>query len=91
VLQITRQDLEQLYHKVPKMERFFRILIQKAYVASIDRISSSLSKPAAERYQEFINKYPDMEQRIPNHQIASFLGITAQSLSRIRSQRMQKN
>jgi hypothetical protein len=45
-----------------------------------------LSKSALERYQEFKEKYPDIEQRIPNHQIASFLGITPQSLSRIRRQ-----
>ena len=86
VLQISKADLEKLYEKVPKLERFFRILIQKAYVAAMDRIYSNLSKPAAERYQEFIEKYPHIEQRVPNHQIASYLGITPQSLSRIRSQ-----
>jgi CRP-like cAMP-binding protein len=86
VLQITKHDQERLYEKVPKLERFFRILIQKAYVAAMDRIYSNLSKPAAERYQEFIDKYPHIEQRVPNHQIASYLGITPQSLSRIRSQ-----
>jgi CRP-like cAMP-binding protein len=86
VLQISKADLEKLYDKVPKLERFFRILIQKAYVAAIDRIYSNLSKPAAERYREFIDKYPHIEQRVPDHQIASYLGITPQSLSRIRSQ-----
>jgi CRP-like cAMP-binding protein len=86
VLQILRTEMEKLYDKVPKLERFFRLLIQKAYVASMDRIYSNLSKPAPERYQEFIQKYPLIEQRVPNHQIASYLGITPQSLSRIRSQ-----
>jgi CRP-like cAMP-binding protein len=86
VLQISKADLEKLYEKVPKLERFFRILIQKAFVAAIDRIYSNLSNPAAERYREFIEKYPHIEQRVPNHQIASYLGITPQSLSRIRSQ-----
>jgi CRP-like cAMP-binding protein len=86
VLQIPRVEMERLYDKVPKLERFFRILIQKAYIASIDRIYSNLSKPAPQRYQEFMEKYPLLEQRIPNHQIASYLGITPQSLSRIRSQ-----
>jgi CRP-like cAMP-binding protein len=86
VLQILRTEMEKLYDKVPKLERFFRILIQKAYIASMDRIYSNLSKPAYERYQEFIDKYPHIEQRVPNHQIASYLGITPQSLSRIRSQ-----
>lgn len=92
VLQILRTEMERLYDKVPKLERFFRILIQKAYVASMDRIYSNLSKPAPERYLEFIQKYPLLEQRVPNHQIASYLGITPQSLSRIRSNSLpQKN
>lgn len=90
LLQITKADLETLYNKLPKMERFYRLLIQKAYVASLDRINSNLSKPAAERYQEFIDRYPHIEQRVPNHMIASYLGITPQSLSRIRSQSMSK-
>ena len=85
VLQITRANLENLYQSVPKMERHFRILVQNAFIASTRRISATLAKPALERYQEFINRYPHIEQRVPNHQIASFLGITPQSLSRIRS------
>jgi CRP-like cAMP-binding protein len=85
-LQITRANLETLYQSVPKMERHFRILVQNAFIASTRRISATLAKSALERYQEFINRYPHIEQRVPNHQIASFLGITPQSLSRIRSQ-----
>ncbi len=90
VLQIPRVEMETMYAKVPKLERFFRLLIQKAYVASIDRIYSNLSKPAPERYQEFLLKYPQIEQRVPNHQIASYLGITPQSLSRLRKQFSEK-
>jgi CRP-like cAMP-binding protein len=86
VLQITKADLEKLYEMVPKMERHFRIITENAYIASTKRISSSLTKTAAERYQEFITRYPHIEQRVPDHQIASYLGITPQSLSRIRSQ-----
>jgi CRP-like cAMP-binding protein len=84
-LQISRDDLELLYERVPKMERHFRILVQHAFVATTRRLSSSLSKSAAERYEEFIKRYPHIEQRVPNHQIASYLGITPQSLSRIRA------
>jgi len=85
VFQVTKGDLERLYLRVPKLERHFRIMIQNAYIASVHRISSTLQKTAAERYQEFIGKYPQIHQRVPNHQIASYLGITPQSLSRIRS------
>jgi CRP-like cAMP-binding protein len=85
VLQITRPNQELLYQKVPKLERHFRIMVQNAYVASVRRVSSTLIKSASERYEEFIHKYPQIYQRVPNHQIASYLGITPQSLSRIRS------
>lgn len=87
VLQISKSDLEILYQKVPATERHFRILIQNAYIASTKRITSSLSKSAHERYNEFITRYPQIEQRVPNHQIASYLGITPQSLSRVRGKK----
>ena len=87
VVQITRTNLDLLYDKVPKIERHFRIMIQNAYIASLNRVTSSLVKSASERYDEFIEKYPQIEQRVANNQVASYLGITPQSLSRIRSQR----
>lgn len=91
VLQISKPNLETLYAKVPKMERHFRIIIQNAFIASTRRLASSLARSAAERYDEFIVNYPQIEQRVPNHQIASYLGITPQSLSRIRSQASNKS
>ena len=90
VLQITKPKLETLYESVPKLERHFRLLIQNAYIASTKRVSATLAKSAPERYDEFINRYPQIEQRVPNHQIASYLGITPQSLSRIRSQAISR-
>ncbi|MEO6001448.1 MAG: Crp/Fnr family transcriptional regulator, partial [Chitinophagaceae bacterium] len=86
VLQISKTNLDLLYGIVPKLERFFRILMQNAFIASQKRILTKLAKPALEQYIEFINKYPTIEQRVPDHQIASYLGITPQSLSRIRKQ-----
>jgi CRP-like cAMP-binding protein len=90
VLQISKQNLDLLYEKVPKMNLYFRILFQNAFISATQRVGASLSKSALERYQEFRTKYPHIEQRIPNHQIASFLGITPQSLSRIRRQYAEK-
>lgn len=89
VMQISKEHLELLYERVPKMERHFRILLQNAYIASTARVSASLIKSATERYNEFIERYPLIEQRVPDHQIASYLGITPQSLSRIRSQSLK--
>jgi CRP-like cAMP-binding protein len=84
VLQITYPDLELLYQRVPKMERYFRINIENTFIASTSRISSTLAKSAMERYKEFIKRFPQIEQRVPDRQIASYLGITPQSLSRLR-------
>lgn len=90
VLLISKKNQEVLYSKVPKLERFFRILVQNAYMASINRISSTLTKPAWQRYNEFVSRYTLIDQRVPNHQIASYLGVTPQSLSRLRRQCMEK-
>ena len=79
--------LEDLYANIPKMERYFRLLMQNGLIALSQRVMSSLSKSAAERYCDFIQRYPQIEQRVPNHQIASYLGIKPESLSRIRNQR----
>ena len=79
-------SVENLFIKVPKFERFFRMLVQNAFIASQRRIIESMSLTADERYCRFIENYPLMEQRLPLKQIASFLGITPESLSRIRSQ-----
>jgi CRP-like cAMP-binding protein len=90
VLQIAKPGLDRLYAELPQMNLYFRLLLQNAFISLTQRISSSLSKPALQRYQEFLQKYPRLEQRIPNHQIASFLGITPQSLSRLRSRQLPK-
>ncbi len=86
VLQIERSALEALYLKIPKLERFFRIMMQNAYIAQQQRILFNISKTAKERYLYFIEKYPKLEQRLPQHQIAAYLGITPEFLSQIRKQ-----
>lgn len=84
VLQIEKQDLEKLYLQVPKFDRFFRILLQNAFIANQQRIIASISQTAEEQYVAFIKKYPSLEQRVPQHQVASYLGITPETISRIR-------
>jgi CRP-like cAMP-binding protein len=90
VFQITHEKLEELYLKVPKMERFFRIIIQRAYIALEKRIISSFSMTAGERYILFREQYPQIEQRVPNYMIASYLGVTKEFLSKIRNQLTKK-
>jgi CRP-like cAMP-binding protein len=77
-------NLEQLYTVVPKFERFFRILTQNGFDMYQGQISNSLSQTAEERYMQFRNQYPGLEQRIAQKHIASHLGITPVFLSRIR-------
>ena len=89
VIQFAYDDLEVLFEHVPKMERFFRKIIEKALVASQKRIVRNFSLSAKEQYLYFTRQYPKMEQRIPQYMIASYLGITKEFLSKIRSQLIQ--
>jgi CRP-like cAMP-binding protein len=86
VVLIEKSAYEELLFKVPKFDRMFRIILQNAFVAQQRRIMENMSLPAHERYLSFIQRYPQIEQRVPQHQVASYLGITPESLSRIRRQ-----
>lgn len=83
-IRIDRRSVEEIYQKIPKFERFFRLLLQNALVSYQQRLLSTISKSAEDRYVEFIEKYPMFEQRIPQVHIASFLGITPEFLSKLR-------
>jgi CRP-like cAMP-binding protein len=84
VLQLHKKKLDQLYSRVPKFEKFFRIMMQNAYIREQLRIIQNLSMPAAERYDNFLRKYPQFVNRVPLKQIASYLGITPEFLSVLR-------
>jgi CRP-like cAMP-binding protein len=81
VLQISIQKLELLYARVPKFERFFRILFQNAFIAQRDQINLSLYAPAEQRYKIFMKKKPYAIKRFTQKDIASYLGVTPQFLS----------
>jgi len=84
VLQISKTDLELLYQKIPKFERFFRILFQNAYITQREQINLALSASARERYLLFIKKKPYAEKRFSQKDIASYLGVTPQFLSTLK-------
>lgn len=86
LLQIDQASLEELYRRVPKFERFFRILSQRAFVAAEKRVIDTISQTAEARYRQFIERYPGLDQRVPQHLIASYLGFTPEFLSRMRRQ-----
>ncbi|MFT3795501.1 Crp/Fnr family transcriptional regulator [Flavobacterium sp.] len=84
VLQITKENIDRLYERVPKFDRFFRILLQNAFVAQEKRINQNLSFTAEQRYLNFIQKYPQLEQRLSQKQMSAYLGITPVFLSMLR-------
>ena len=90
VLLLSYECQQQLYEKVPKFERFFRILIEKALVANQERLIDNLSSTAEDRYLHFIKKYPSIPSCVPQHNIASYLGITPEFLSKIRGRLARK-
>jgi len=84
ILQISKHDLDLLFERVPKFERFYRLIFQNALIAHRQRINQNLSFTAEQRYLNFIDKYPEMEQRISQKHVAAFLGITPEFLSMIK-------
>lgn len=86
LIQFTYDNLEALYTALPKLERLFRKIIERAFIASQKRIIRNFSLTAKERYLIFKEAYPEIEQRVPQYMIASYLGITKEFLSKIKSQ-----
>ncbi len=88
VYMLHYDTLEKLYKKIPGLERYYRILYQNAYTSTQQRLDCQLSVSAVERYLKILTDDPKLLQRVPLHLIASYLGITAESLSRIRRKLM---
>jgi CRP-like cAMP-binding protein len=91
VLLLDRSSHDTLCDTFSKFDRFFRLLLQNNYVATHRRITSALSLSAEEQYLALIKQYPDIVQRVSLAKIASYLGITPQSLSRIRKDLSESN
>ena len=89
VYQLKKDDLEKLYQTVPQFERFFRILMQNAYIREQLRVVQNLSMTAEERYNIFLKKYPAVAKKVKQKQIASYLGITAEFLSMIKRKKSE--
>lgn len=83
--------IEDLYQHIPKLERFFRQIIERAFIASQKRIVRNFSMPAKDRYINFKKQYPLIERRIPQYMVASYLGITKEFLSKIKGQLLLKD
>jgi CRP-like cAMP-binding protein len=84
IYQLSKENMDKLFDKVPKFERFFRILMQNAYTREQLRVIENLSLTAEERYDSFLLKYPHIAKAVTQKQIASYLGITPEFLSAVR-------
>jgi CRP-like cAMP-binding protein len=82
---LTKSAHDELLEKMPKYETYIRILMTDAYMALQRRTTYMISMPLEERYLAFIQMYPTLFQRVPQHMIASFMGLSAETLSRVRS------
>lgn len=90
LLLITLQGFEEMMLKVPVMERYFRILFQNNIISKERRLISSISDSAEEKYVRLAESSPQLVQRIPLNMVASYLGITPETLSRIRKKLAKK-
>lgn len=86
LLLLSKQNQEELMIAIPKMQRFFFLNIQNAYVALQRRMTAAISLTADEKYLHLVKTYPHIVQRVPQHMIASYLGISPETLSRLRKQ-----
>ncbi|WP_222843716.1 Crp/Fnr family transcriptional regulator [Flagellimonas flava] len=84
LLQIRYDSFQKMLEQIPKLERFFRIILEN-YIGSLQRrIILNNVLDAEQRYLDFLENYPKIAEKVPNYLIASYLGITAEFLSRIR-------
>jgi CRP-like cAMP-binding protein len=90
VLLVDNVSFQKFNEYIPASAVAFRRGLQKSLVARNQRIVFSLSATAEERYSDFIKKYPSLIQRVPQHMIASYLGVSPETLSRIRKQQSRK-
>jgi CRP-like cAMP-binding protein len=87
---ISKKNLQELYHLIPKLDRFFRILAENSLVAHQERLMDNLSLTAEERYEKFCSKYPSLIQKVSQKNIASYIGVTPEFFSKMKSKMLRK-
>ena len=90
VVLLSKENQETLYHQIPKLERFFRIIVENSLVAYQERLMDNLSLTAEERFDKFCKKYPTLIQKVPQKQIASFIGVTPEFFSKMKARMLKK-
>lgn len=87
---ITKENQEKLYLQIPKLERFFRILAENSLVSHQERLMDNLSLTAEERFEKFCTKYPTLIQKVSQKHIASYIGVTPEFFSKMKSKMLRK-
>ena len=90
IVMLSKENHQELYQKIPKLERFFRILAENSLVAHQERLMDNLSLSAEERFEKFCVKYPTLIQRVPQKQIASYIGVTPEFFSKMKAKMLKK-
>lgn len=90
LLLLSKSNQEKLYHDVPKFERFFRIIVENSLVAGRQRILDNMSLSATQRYDQFCQQYPTLIHRLPQKQIAAYIGVTPEFLSKLRGEKARR-
>ena len=90
IVLLSKENQEILYQEIPKLERFFRILTENSLVANQERLMDNLSLTAEERFEKFSKKYPLLMHQVPQKQIASFIGVTPEFFSKMKSKTSEK-
>jgi len=87
LLVVSRDALDKLLDEIPSLNVYLRILYQNAIISQEERLLNVLSSKVEERYVRFLKKYPQLENRLPQYLIASYLGVTPEFLSRVKSRK----
>ena len=90
LVMFTHTNFEMLCREIPSLNNMVLQILQRSFIAQQNRIQAALSYTAEEKYRQFLQKYADFALRIPQSMIASYLGITPETLSRIRKQTSKK-
>lgn len=90
VLLIKKEEFEVLCQQIPQFNNLINNILHKSFLVSQSRILANISLSAEEKYQQFLEKYPAIANRIPQHMIASYIGITPETLTRIRKNALKK-
>ncbi|MEO8516254.1 MAG: Crp/Fnr family transcriptional regulator [Flavobacterium sp.] len=90
VILLSKENQEKLFAEVPKMERFFRILIENSLVANQQRMIDNMTFTAEARYDKFSKKYADLIHCLPQKQIASYIGVTPEFFSKMKARLLKK-